>query len=204
MIVIIDYGAGNLFNIENAIRRTGKKVCISDNAKIIESSRGVILPGVGHARTAMEALERKGLIDILRQKVLIDKVPFLGICLGMQLLFEESEEGNVKCLGWLNGKVHKIQSDLKVPEIGWNNIAIKRNMGILEGISNNSDFYFIHSYCVNSCNIEDIVATTEYGKEFVSMVQRDNIIGTQFHPEKSGEVGSRLILNYCNMVAKEE
>lgn len=204
MIVIIDYGAGNLFNIENAIRRAGKEVCISDDAKIIESASGVILPGVGHARTAMEALERKGLIDVLRQKVLIDKVPFLGICLGMQLLFEESEEGNVKCLGWLNGKVHKIQSDLKVPEIGWNNIVIKKKTEVLEGISNNSDFYFIHSYCVSSCDMADIVATTEYGKEFVSMVQRDNVIGTQFHPEKSGEIGSRLILNYCNMVAKED
>ncbi len=202
MIAIIDYGAGNLFNIENAVRKMGANVIVTNDLNEILMADGIILPGVGYAKSAMNYLREKKLVDIIEKKVLVDRIPFLGICLGMQLMFEHSEEGNADCFGWIKGNVEKIDMSPKVPQIGWNNIRIVSQSDLLQGINDNEDFYFIHSYCVKKCLEEAIVTTTEYGCDFVSMVQKDNMFGTQFHPEKSGEVGWRLIKNYCELVNK--
>lgn len=204
MIAIIDYGAGNLFNISNAIKKMGYESCVTNDSEVILKSAGIILPGVGHARAAMENMKKKNIIEVIEKKVLIDKVPFLGICLGMQLLFKYSEEGNTKCLGWIDGKVSRIENVLKVPQIGWNNVEIDKQTDILKNITNKDDFYFIHSYCVKECEDKSVVAYTEYGDRFISVVQKDNIIGTQFHPEKSGEIGMKMIDNFCKMVASQD
>ncbi len=204
MIAIVDYGAGNLFNIENAVKKMGGEAIITNDKEIIAQANGIILPGVGYAKRAMNYLKEKDIIETIETRVIGDKVPFLGICLGMQLMFEYSEEGDVDGFGWIQGKVEKMDMSLKVPQIGWNNISIKNKCLLLKGIEDNKDFYFIHSYCVKKCPDTMVVAVTEYGENFVSMVQYENMFGTQFHPEKSGKAGWHLIRNFCDFVNQME
>lgn len=201
-IVIIDYGVGNLRSVENKIRRTGLETIVSFETGIIENADKLILPGVGHFLKGMNRLKERNIIEILNKKVLEDKIPILGICLGMQLFTRFSEEGNVKGLGWLNAETVKFKlNDIqnKVPHMGWNSIEQKKDSLILKDIPADSFYYFVHSYHVKCNDHEDILAITNYGYEFVSAVQKDNIFGTQFHPEKSHKSGEALLRNFLNL-----
>lgn len=203
MIVIIDYGLGNLGSVKNTMDELGVDSMISKSKKDIEKADALILPGVGSAKQGMENLKKREL-----DKVLVDEIkkgkPFLGICLGMQLLLSESEEGNVKCLGIIDGKVKKFNSELKVPQIGWNGITIKnlelRVKNLFNKIPDKSSFYFVNSYY---CQPEDksiYIGETEYGVNFCSVLIKKNITATQFHPEKSGQVGRQFIKNWIKII----
>ncbi|MBI2086438.1 imidazole glycerol phosphate synthase subunit HisH [Candidatus Daviesbacteria bacterium] len=195
MIVIIDYGVGNLASVKNALDKLGAKSVISENPEIIKGAKALILPGVGAAGQGMRNLKKQGL-----DKVVIDEInkgkPFLGICLGMQLLFEESEEGNVKCLGVLEGSVKKFKKMKKIPQIGWNQIDIEKESPFFKDIKDKSYFYFVNSFYCLPKDKEVVTGVTSYGERFSSIVQKDNVIGVQFHPERSGKVGFRLLENF--------
>jgi glutamine amidotransferase len=205
MMVIIDYGMGNLRSILNKLQRMDAEAIISSKVEDIEKAGKLILPGVGSFATGMENLERYDLVSILTKKVIADKTPILGICLGMQLLTRRSEEGNADGLGWIDAETKEFEFErkdieLKIPHIGWNTIDIRRNSALLKGIPPNSTFYFVHSYhvCCNGTN--SVVATTNYGYVFTSVIQKENIFGTQFHPEKSHKNGVRLLKNFLECV----
>lgn len=199
MIVIIDYGIGNLASVSNALKRLGTASKISSDPETIKKAKGLILPGVGAAGEGMKNLKMKRLDKLLVEEVSRGKA-FLGICLGMQLLFDKSEEGDVKCLGILEGTVKRFKKEKKVPQIGWNQVRITnyelRIKNLWKGILNKSYFYFVNSYY---CEPEDksiIAAETVYGERFASIVIKKNILATQFHPEKSGEAGFKLLENF--------
>lgn len=196
MIVIIDYGVGNLASVKNALDKLGVISEISNNPSVIKEAQALILPGVGAAGQGMKNLKEKGL-----DKILIDEIkqgkPFLGICLGMQLLFEKSEEGNVKCLGILKGPVKKFKKMRKIPQIGWNEVDIKQKLNIFRDVRSGSYFYFVNSFYCLPKDKEVIAGSTSYGETFASVVAKDNVIGVQFHPEKSGPVGFKLLENFA-------
>lgn len=204
MIVIIDYGLGNLNSIRNQLRRLKSEAMISGDKEDIRNAKKLILPGVGHFRHGMNNLKAKGLIDILNHKVLHEQVPILGICLGMQLFAEFSEEGDAEGLRWIPGKVVRFSftdgQNLKVPHIGWNSLDPVRNNALIDGIDTDSLYYFVHSYHFKCTNTEDILAFSSYGFDFVSAVNRGNIFGTQFHPEKSHSRGIALLNNFANRI----
>ncbi|OGG20130.1 imidazole glycerol phosphate synthase, glutamine amidotransferase subunit [Candidatus Gottesmanbacteria bacterium RIFCSPHIGHO2_02_FULL_40_13] len=199
MIAVIDYGIGNLASITNALNRLNIPAVISRSISTIEKADCLILPGVGAAGEGMRNLQKSGLDKVIKKEIIKGK-KFLGICLGMQLLFERSEEGNVECLGLLKGRVKKFKRERKVPQIGWNQVRIKNaELGIknklFNKISDKSYFYFVNSFY---CTPEDkslIVGETEYGEKFASVIIKNNIIATQFHPEKSGILGIKLLNN---------
>jgi imidazole glycerol-phosphate synthase subunit HisH len=202
VIVIIDYGMGNIRSIMNKINRAGHEAIVSYEQEVIRSADKIILPGVGHFLNGMKRLGERNIIDILNEKVLIKKTPILGICLGMQLLTGFSEEGNTEGLGWLDAETIKFKlTDIKhkVPHMGWNSIEQKKESPLLKGIPDNRYYYFVHSYHVKCNVIDDVLTTSQYGYEFVSSVQKENIFGTQFHPEKSHEYGEQIIRNFLNM-----
>ncbi|MBT5016314.1 imidazole glycerol phosphate synthase subunit HisH [Candidatus Peregrinibacteria bacterium] len=191
MITIIDYQAGNLRSVTNALDRLGESYKITDDPVIVARAEKVIFPGVGAAEPAMKILREKGLDKVLRKL----KVPVLGICLGMQLLFEESAEGDVSCLGVIPGKV-KLLKNPKVPQIGWN--AVKwANSDLTKNIPNESYFYFVNSYVAPLG--EETSGISFYGEMFSSVVQKENFYGVQFHPEKSGKVGLKLLANFLSL-----
>ena len=199
MVVIVDYGLGNLFSVAKAIEACGGQTTVSSNPVVIASAERLILPGVGAFGDGMERLTSLGLVEPLRQAVFVKRVPFLGICLGMQLLAEESDEyGTHEGLGWMKGVVRRLDesSGLKVPHIGWNNLDIRREHPLLKGIPNGSDVYFVHSFAFRPADSADVVAVTEYGGEVTAAVGRDNVFATQFHPEKSQEIGLKLLENF--------
>lgn len=213
MITIIDYGIGNLGSVANALSKLGAKYQVSGDPYMLQKSDALILPGVGSAKEGMENLRKRKLDKILISEIKREK-PFLGICLGMQLLFESSEEGNVQCLNILQGKVKRFQKMRKVPQIGWNEVNFKQfnlpdrqagNLAIQQltkNISNNSYFYFVNSYfCIPKDN-SIIAGETEYGERFASIIVKENIIATQFHPEKSGQVGFQLLKTFINFATK--
>jgi glutamine amidotransferase len=201
MIIIVDYGMGNLGSVLKSLKYLNVEAKISSSIEDLESASKLILPGVGHFSRAMDKLKELNYIDILNKKVLEDKTPVLGICLGMQLLAKYSEEGKVKGLGWINAKIIKfsIEDKLrwKVPQMGWNSINIKRENILLNNIRQDELFYFVHSYHMFCETKANILATTNYSYDFVSIVHNNNIYGTQFHPEKSHEQGSKLIKNFA-------
>ena len=201
MLVIIDYGIGNLGSILNMLKRIKVQAKISSDPEEIKTAEKLILPGVGAFDTAMNALNKSGLIPLLNKKVLEDKTPVLGICLGMQLLATGSEEGKLKGLGWLDAKTMKFKFDpnekLKVPHMGWNRIKIIKEKPLLKDMPKNARFYFVHSYYVKCANSKDVAATTNYGTDFASIVQKGNIYGAQFHPEKSHRFGMKLLENFA-------
>lgn len=200
MIVIIDYDMGNVRSILNMIQHFTNEVIISSDHAVIESADKLILPGVGSFDTGILNLKKLNLINILSQKVLLEKVPILGICLGMQLFTSESEEGKMKGLGWINGKTVKFsfqdKKKYKVPHMGWNTVKQIKKSNLLNNLETDSRFYFAHSYFLKCEDYTDVILTTNYGIEFTSAIQRDNIFGVQFHPEKSHKFGLNLLKNF--------
>jgi imidazole glycerol-phosphate synthase subunit HisH len=201
MIAIIDYGMGNLRSVQKALERSGAEALITQRVEDIQNADKIVLPGVGAMQSAMEKLRQLGLVSAIQSTIEKGK-PFLGICLGFQLLFERSGEGgDVRGLGILKGNVEKFlsngQAALKVPQIGWNQLNIKNTAcPLFKEITNLSYVYFCHSYFVNPAEVDIIAATTDYGKDFTSSVQKNNIYGVQFHPEKSQKVGLKILKNF--------
>ena len=200
MIVIVDYKAGNSGSILNMLRKIGAEAILSDKTEDVAAADKLILPGVGSFDRGMENINRLGLAEILDKKIQKDKTPLLGICLGMQLLMEKSEEGHLPGLGWLKGDIVRFKfrpenNYLKVPHMGWNTVKPSGTNSLFKDIEE-PRYYFVHSFHVCCRNDEDILATTDYGYEFTSSVHRDNIWGTQFHPEKSHRFGLQLLKNF--------
>jgi imidazole glycerol-phosphate synthase subunit HisH len=203
MIAIIDYGMGNLRSVQKGFERAGYEAEVTGEIGKITSARGVVLPGVGAFQACMENLERFGLIDAIREVVRQNK-PFLGICLGFQLLFSESEEfGLQKGLDLLPGRVVGFNAGdgLKIPHMGWNRIDKKKETPFLEGISSGDYVYFVHSYYVRPENSSLVATTTDYEKPFVSSIATDHLFACQFHPEKSQELGLRILSNFGRFAA---
>lgn len=198
MTAIIDYGAGNLMSVKKALDYIGAKSTITSDPAEIEKVDSVILPGVGAFGDAMDSMRSRGL-DGAVKKAAVSGKPFLGICLGLQLLFAHSDESpDASGLGLLNGDISLIpnNSGLKVPHIGWNSIEIRENSRLFSGIENGSYFYFVHSYYLNGADESDVAATTEYGVKIECAIERGNMFATQFHPEKSGSAGLQVLKNF--------
>ena len=207
-IAVIDYGSGNLRSVQKALEKLGFQAVITDDPKTIDNSTGMILPGVGAFDPAIKELKKKKLFDAAVSGI-GKKKPFLGLCLGMQLLFEKSEEGSENGFGLIKGEVKKFDFTghrlpvtghlLKVPHMGWNDIKISKPSPIMRGIEDGSKVYFVHSYYCQPKEKSDIVTTTQYGVEFASSVSRDNIFAFQLHPEKSGDIGLKILKNFGEM-----
>lgn len=208
MIVILDYEMGNVGSILNMISRIGATAEISGSKTAIKEATGLILPGVGSFDQGVLNLQRLGIWDIICEKVISQKCPILGICLGMQLLTESSEEGSMKGLGWIQAKATRFNfgeniDKLKIPHMGWNTANPLRSGDLFCGFDEPPRFYFVHSYHVCCSNQEHILATSIYGYEFVSAVNKDNIFGVQFHPEKSHKFGLKLLSNFIKIVTNQ-
>lgn len=201
MVAIIDYGMGNVASVQKALNFLNVKSVITNEHSVIKDSTVILLPGVGSFAQGMENLNEHNLVNLLTEEVLVNQKPFLGICLGMQLIMERGNEPyECKGLGWIEGEVKKFEIlDLNIPHMGWNNIQVLNNKyyGNLE----NSDFYFIHSYHVKTTNDQDIAATVNYGFDVVASVQKNNIFATQFHPEKSQAAGLSLLKTFFDLNA---
>ncbi len=196
MIAVIDYGRGNLHSVKKAFEYLGQDCIVTSSKESIASAHRVVLPGVGAFGDAMEALEEKHLIDPVKGAIASGK-PFLGICLGMQLLFAESlEYGHCQGLGVIPGRVVPFAVDEKIPHMGFNSLMVKKKGSIL---SDNSFVYFVHSFHATDVREEDILSLTHYGYDFVSAIQHDNVYGCQFHPEKSGETGLNILKRFCEL-----
>jgi glutamine amidotransferase len=199
-VVIIDYKMGNIHSVARKLKILGVNYEISNNPEIIKQADKLILPGVGHFGKAMNQLKESNLIDVLNDSVINQKKPILGICLGMQLMANFSEEGNSEGLGWIDGQVvrfHVIDKlRYKIPHTCWNGIQVQKESSLNLDLSNEDEFYFVHAYYFAVKNKSDVLHTSFYEKEFVSAVQKDNIVGVQYHPEKSHQSGLQLIKNF--------
>lgn len=203
-VAIFDYGAGNLFSLKGALERNGAdKVMIIQDMKSLNNFDGLVLPGVGNFDPAIKSIEQGKELFV---KAVDDGMPMLGICLGMEILFDRSEEGILEGLKILDGDVIMLpKQKVKVPHMGWNNLEITRKeTKLLEGITNNSWVYFVHSYYISSKSKSIVAASSEYGISIPAVIERDTLIGTQFHPEKSGKAGSTMIKNFLKMCAKKK
>ena len=201
MISIIDYDAGNLKSVEKALVSLGEDCIVTRDAETILGADKVILPGVGAFGDAMEKLHRFGLVEVIR-KVAAAGTPFLGICLGLQLLFRSSDESpGVEGIGLLDGEIVSIppKEGYKIPHMGWNSIEIKEGAGLFRGIENQSYVYFVHSYYLKADHPEDVAATTDYIVPIHASVEHGNVFACQFHPEKSGDVGLQILRNFCDL-----
>ncbi len=200
MIAIIDYGAGNLHSVKNALDFLGAENVITPDAKVIKNADKVILPGVGAFGDAMDSLRERGLEPVIKECI-SDGKPFLGICLGMQLLFSESEESpGAKGLGIFNGKIVRIpDKGLKIPHMGWNDIKLTKESKILSGLGDEPFVYFVHSYYLQAEDEAVVSAYTEYGKRLDIAVEKNNVFATQFHPEKSGKTGLKILKNFIEV-----
>lgn len=195
-IAIVDYGAGNLMSVHNSLDFLGYDNQIATTPEQIEQAVGVILPGVGAFPDAMDALAQSGLLQAVLDAAY--KKPFLGICLGMQMLFEQSEEVRpCKGLGLLRGTIRRIQTDYKLPQIGWNSLQILRPNAMTAGLKDGDSVYFVHSFAACPDDSNDLACVTDYGVSVPAMVARGNLFGCQFHPEKSGEVGLTMLKNFA-------
>jgi glutamine amidotransferase len=200
MIAIIDYGAGNIHSIAKALEHAGVQVRVTDDAAVVAEARAVVLPGVGSGGAAMARMSERGLDDAIRQATQQGK-PFLGICLGMQLLADHHAEGEVAGLRLFRGEVRRIPRGPKIPHMGWNQVRPLHNgLPIFAGIVPNTYFYFAHSYYVEPQDQRGVAAVTDYGSPFCSVIVTEQVWGTQFHPEKSGEAGLQLLKNFVRWV----
>ena len=202
MIVIVNFGMGNLHSVYNQCRKMGYDIIVSSNINDISNASKIILPGVGHFSKAMEKLKELNFISTLNKKVLEDKTPILGICLGMQLLGLRSDEGDINGLGWIDAETKKFKlydRKYKIPHMGWNSLIIQNSATILKGIAEDDEFYFVHSYYMKTKLKDIVLSETEYGIKFVSAINKDNIFGTQFHPEKSHDIGIKILKNFISL-----
>lgn len=203
MIVIIDYGLGNLASIANMLKKIGAPAEISNDVSKISQADKLILPGVGHFAKGMENLQQSGLIDTVNREVLEHKKPVLGICLGMQLMTNHSEEGDCKGLGWIDAETTRFRmpenSSLKIPHMGWSDVHFVQQQPLLNGISPEPRYYFVHSYHVTCKDPANVLGTCDYGYTFDCAIVKDNIMGVQFHPEKSHRYGMELLNNFANL-----
>lgn len=205
MITIVDYGLGNIGAFVNVYKRLKMEVKIARESHQLIGASKIILPGVGSFDFAMSQLNNSGMRPMLEKLIMDEKVPVLGICVGMQMLANKSDEGNMPGLGWIDGHVrHFKRTDLPsgapLPHMGWNNVTLVReDTGITKDFDNESRFYFLHSYYYDCLHDEDIVCATNYGVNFASLINKDNIFGVQFHPEKSHQNGVRLLYNFATL-----
>jgi glutamine amidotransferase len=196
MIAIIDYGAGNLRSVANAIARLGYQPRVTNRAEDLLEAKAIILPGVGAAGDTMASLQKLGLVDPLK-KLIAENRPFFGVCIGLQVLFTGTEEGGwYNCLGIIDGRVKRLPGGLKVPHMGWNQVKQRTSHPIFDGIPDGADFYFVHSYYGEPEDKSLVVGETEYGVTMGSVIARGNLVATQFHPEKSGEHGLKIYANF--------
>lgn len=202
-IIIIDYGMGNLNSVKRKLFRLGIDALISNHPSDISQADKLILPGVGHFQKAVENLKQLQLWEVLNKAILVKKKPILGICLGMQLMAAHSEEGNAEGLGWFDAEVIKFKVKdylkYKVPHTGWNQVSRLKESKLMQDIPELSEFYFVHAYHFKCNNPADILNETEYEYKFTSAVEKENIFGVQYHPEKSHDVGEVLMRNFINM-----
>lgn len=201
-ICIIDYGMGNLRSVQKAFERFSIPVIISSKKDEILNAVKIVLPGVGNFEKGIRNLKSQGLFEIINECVIEKRTPILGICLGMQLMTEHSEEGDVEGFGWFKAKTKKFSFDnnnLKIPHMGWNNLLIKENESMFKGVSEENLFYFVHSYFVSCDFRENVLAETYYGNKFVSAFRKENIYGCQFHPEKSHDAGLQVLSNFISL-----
>ena len=203
MISVIDYGVANLGSMLNMLRKVGAQVQLVSTAEELDRAEKLILPGVGAFDNGIAALKERGLVEPLRKKALQDKVPLLGVCLGMQMLGRSSEEGSMAGLGLLDAETRRFRfaqdSEHKVPHMGWSLLAQRRQSGLQAGLDALTRFYFCHSYHFVCDDPADVLASASYGADFVAMVQHDNVYGVQFHPEKSHRFGMALLRNFAEM-----
>ena len=197
MIAIIDYKAGNLKSVERALRYLGFACRITADSRFILKAERIIFPGVGAAGAAMETLAAGGLDETLRRAA-AEGTPFLGICLGAQIILDSSEEDSTPCLGLVQGKVRRFRlSGLRIPHMGWNHISVEKPHPVLHDLHPQAQYYFVHSYFPAPETAEEVIATTDYGVSFASVLGRGNVVATQFHPEKSGRYGLKILKNFC-------
>lgn len=202
-VAIVDYGMGNLHSVKRKLERIGVHGELTSEPDDLVRADKLLLPGVGHFGKAMEHLTTLGLIPALHEAAVVRKTPILGICLGMQLFARESEEGGADGLGWIDADVVRFSIDdsrrHKVPHMGWNGVRIARSSPLLQGVTDQTEFYFVHAYHVVCRDPGDVLCDTDYGYPFTSVVQRENIYGVQFHPEKSHEAGEALLRNFLGL-----
>lgn len=203
MIAIIDYRAGNIKSVENAFNSIDQKTIVTNKENDIKNSSAIVIPGVGAFGYAIQSLRDLNLIDVLNEQILIKKKPYLGICLGLQFLADVGyENGRFAGLGWISGTVDKLKrlnENHRIPHIGWNNVEIKLKDPLFEGIDDNTDFYFVHSY-VLKCDENIVSSICIHGYRFVASIHKDNIFAVQFHPEKSQKAGLKLLKNFCKVI----
>jgi glutamine amidotransferase len=202
-IVVVDYDAGNLRSVQRALEAVGQRPLVTSHPRDVERAAALVLPGVGSAQDCMRKLAARGLIRPLREYAASGR-PFLGVCVGLQLLFDGSEEGGgVECLGVLPGMVKRFPGGpaVKVPQIGWNSVSFRRDHPLLDDIPDGSYFYFVHSYYADPAERDITIGSADYGVEFAAIVARDNVLATQFHPEKSADRGLRIYANFGRIAA---
>lgn len=200
-IVVIDYQSGNLRSVAKALEAVGASPLVTESPSDVDSADAVILPGVGSGPAAMHALESRDLVAPIK-KVIAESRPFLGVCLGLQLLLDRTEEGDAPCLGIVPGRVKRLPAGLKVPHMGWNSVEFNLDHPVFQGIPPSSHFYFVHSYYAAPDGDTGVAGTTTYGMPFCSAYARDNLVATQFHPEKSGTNGLRIYHNFLNFAGQ--
>ncbi len=199
-VAIFDYGSGNIFSLKNSLEKNKATVDVITSLDKANNYSGILLPGVGNFDPAIRSMRDYSKTDF--SDYVKDKIPVLGICLGMEMFFEKSEEGKEKGLGVLEGEVIELPNNMKIPHMGWNNIEIKKSSKLLEGVKDSSWVYFVHSYLAKPKSDDVVVADSDYGIKIPAVIEKGNFFGTQFHPEKSGKVGSIMINNFLRACKK--
>jgi len=199
LISVLDYQAGNIKSVENALEHSGARVIVTSDPHVINESDAIVFPGQGSCVSSMDNIKSKGLDVVIKDSICSGK-PFLGICLGLQLLLEKSEEGNTDCLDIVRGEVKRFDQGLKIPHMGWNSVSFTIDHPVFFGIPNRSYFYFVHSYYADPYDASIISSATDYGINFCSSIAYDNVIAVQFHPEKSGDIGLKLYKNFVEFI----